>query len=96
VDDFLILDVDKNRLFDLRNQIREFLQFHLKLNLHPKKSEYFSVDGGIDFLGYLVFKSYILLRKSTVKRFLKKLKKQLKIDSVCESRKNILDCKFQS
>ena len=96
MDDFLILDVDKNRLFDLRNQIREFLQFHLKLNLHPKKSEYFSVDGGIDFLGYLVFKSYILLRKSTVKRFLKKLKKQLKTDSVCETRENILDCKFQS
>ncbi|MDD5013402.1 MAG: hypothetical protein PHD93_03375, partial [Candidatus Pacebacteria bacterium] len=30
---------------------------------------------GIDFLGYILYRDYVLLRKSTVKRLLKKMKK---------------------
>ena len=71
-------ELSKHRLFELRNIIKEFLNLYLKLSLHPKKSEYFPVNRGIDFLGYLVFKDYILLRKLTVKRYIKKLKRILK------------------
>lgn len=55
MDDFVILDADKMKLFKLRDLIREFLNDKLNLRLHPKKSEYFPIMRGIDFLGYVVF-----------------------------------------
>ena len=55
MDDFVILDTDKNRLFELRKLIKSFLNDKLNLKLHPKKSEYFPIEKGIDFLGYMVF-----------------------------------------
>ena len=55
MDDFVILDTDKEKLFCLRDLIKNFLNEKLKLNLHPKKSEYFPIIKGIDFLGYTVF-----------------------------------------
>jgi hypothetical protein len=78
MDDFVILDTDKERLFKLKISIKSFLNVDLKLKLHPQKSEYFPVDKGIDFLGYTVFLRYVLLRKSTAKRFLKKLRRKLR------------------
>ncbi len=78
MDDFVILDTDKERLFELRSLIKEFLGTNLKLKLHSKKSEYFPVIRGIDFLGYVVFRNYILLRKSTATRYVRKLRKRLK------------------
>lgn len=78
MDDFVILDTDKEKLFCLRDLVKNFLNEKLKLKLHPKKSEYFPIIKGIDFLGYTVFWNYITLRKSTLKRFEKRLKKQWK------------------
>ena len=96
MDDFIILDTDKHRLFELRNLIKDFLQSKLKLQLHPKKSEYFPINKGVDFLGYIVFPNYILLRKSTVQRFLKKCKKQLKKCLTSKEQQELLNIKFQS
>lgn len=72
MDDFLILGTDKRRLRDERERIRVFLRDTLKLELHPKKSEVFPIDDGIDFLGYVIRGRERLLRKSTVKRIMKK------------------------
>jgi len=83
MDDFLILDFEKKKLHQIKEKIREFLQNKLKLELHPKKANIFQIDKGIDFLGYQIFVSdptgrrpgggiYRLLRKSTVKRFIKR------------------------
>ena len=85
VDDFLILDFDKRNLYRIKEEIHRFLQARLKLELHPKKANIFPADKGIDFLGYQIFVSdptgrrpgggiYRLLRKSTVKRFIKRTK----------------------
>jgi hypothetical protein len=41
----------------------------------PKKAIVFPVSKGVEFLGYRVFADYSILRKSTVKRFVKRLKK---------------------
>jgi len=95
MDDFVILSRDKNELFKLKGLIKEFLETELRLRLHPKKSEYFPIDRGIDFLGYVVFKDWILLRKSTVKRFLNRLKKKLKALGQ-EERLKALDKDFKS
>ncbi len=74
MDDFLILNRDKKNLHNLKQKIKEFLSEKLALTLHPKKANVFPADKGIDFLGYRIFGNYRLLRKSTVKRFLKRTK----------------------
>jgi len=78
MDDFLILDYDKKKLHQIKEIIREFLKSRLKLDLHPKKVNVFPADSGIDFLGYLICGTHRLLRKSTVKRFIKRTKKYKK------------------
>jgi retron-type reverse transcriptase len=75
MDDFLILGKDKKKLAEEREKIRFFLEDNLKLILHPKKSEIFPVDKGVDFLGYVIKGNKRYLRKSTVKRFIRKRKK---------------------
>ena len=72
MDDFLILDFEKKKLHQIKEEIREVLQNRLKLELHPKKANVSPIDKGIDFLGYRIFGNYRLLRKSTVKRFVKR------------------------
>ena len=74
MDDFVILSTDKKRLHADKKLIEEFLRMTLKLELHPKKSDIFLIERGIDFLGYRVFPHYLTLRKSTVKRRKKKFK----------------------
>lgn len=74
MDDFLILDFDKQKLRQIKKEIREFVENKLKLKMHPKKANISLVGEGIDFLGYRIFGNYRLLRKSTVKRFIKRTK----------------------
>lgn len=77
MDDFLILNRDKKRLNLIKEQIKIFLRDRLNLELHPKKAQIFPIEKGIDFLGYVVKDGYCLLRKSTIKRFLKKRKQYM-------------------
>jgi len=72
MDDFLILGLDKKHLHEDKERIRIFLRDRLKLEMHPKKAEIFPIDRGIDFLGYVLSDGKRFLRKSTVKRFMKK------------------------
>ena len=72
MDDFLILDYNKKELHRVKEEIREFLRDKLKLELHLKKANVFPVEKSIDFLGYRIFGDYRLLRRSTVKRFIKR------------------------
>ena len=72
MDDFLILGLDKKRLHEDKKRIQIFLCNNLKLIMHPKKAEIFPIDTGIDFLGYVIYDHKRFLRKSTVKRFIKK------------------------
>ncbi len=76
MDDFAILDFNKRKLHQIREEIREFLKNKLNLELHPKKANIFPAEKGIDFLGYQIFGTYRLLRKSTVKRFIKRIKQK--------------------
>ena len=76
MDDFLILGYNKKELFKIKEEIKNFLLAELKLDMHPKKCNIFPASKGVDFLGYRIFVNYRLLRKSTVKRFIKRTKKQ--------------------
>ena len=70
-DDFITFGKSKHELYTLNSLIKEFIHNELKLKL--SKSSVFSVNRGIDFLGYRHFPSYILIRKSTVKRMKRRL-----------------------
>jgi hypothetical protein len=72
MDDFLILGTDKKHLYEDKERIKIFLRDRLKLELHPKKAEIFPIDRGLDFLGYVLKDGGRRLRKSTIKRFMKK------------------------
>jgi RNA-directed DNA polymerase len=73
MDDFLILGTDKAHLSMVRESIRAFLRNRLKLTLHPKKAEIAPIAKGVEFLGYVLYgNGHRRLRKSTVKRFVKK------------------------
>ena len=73
VDDAVTLDNDKSRLFEAREQFVEYISA-LRLRLHPDKSQIFPVEQGTDFLGYRIFPTHRLIRKSNVKRFRRKLR----------------------
>jgi len=74
VDDFVLLYKERSQLKKWRAEIKEFLKNKLQLKMHPQKQEIFPAKIGIDFLGYHIFISHILVRQSTVQRFLCRLK----------------------
>ena len=72
VDDFILLAPDKETLLEWREQIRQFLQDTLQLSLkeitEPKR-----VTTGADFLGYIIYPHYRLVRRRVVGNFWEKL-----------------------
>ncbi|RLC65118.1 MAG: RNA-dependent DNA polymerase [Chloroflexi bacterium] len=72
-DDFCLFHNDKGWLNEMSDKIRRFL--HSKLKLELSKCDLFPVSRGVDFLGYRHFPKYILVRKSTVKRIRRGLKR---------------------
>lgn len=88
-DDFVILSRNREFLVKLVPRISEYIERELKLQLHPNKVSVRKIHKGVDFLGYVVFPTHILLRTKTKKRMLKKVrikKKELRAKAI--SRKN--------
>jgi hypothetical protein len=71
VDDFIILG-DKN-IYEDTDKIRQFLKDKLDLKLSEKKVRFQPVEMGIDFLGYFIKPSHILVRRKVVGRFKDKM-----------------------
>lgn len=69
VDDFYIVDTDKERLQKAIEQIREFLKQELGLTLHPKKIVLRRVEDGVEFLGAIVRPYYRHVTKRTTRKF---------------------------
>jgi retron-type reverse transcriptase len=65
VDDFILLDQSRERLIELREKIREFLESRLALEL---KSDFTlkRVSEGSNFLGYIVRPDYVLVRNRVI------------------------------
>jgi len=78
MDDFLVLSHNKEYLKELRNKIKVFLEKNLKLQPHPRKSNIFRADFGLDFVGYVIYPDKTILRKKAIRRYKKRHKKRLK------------------
>ena len=74
VDDFVIVHNSKSQLKIWKNEIEEFLKAKLKLELHPNKVSIKTLASGIDFLGWVNFPDYRILRNTTKNRILNKIK----------------------
>ena len=75
VDDFVILHEDEKTLQQWKDEIDEFLNETLKIELHPEKSRIIRAEQGVTLLGFRIFHRYKLLKKSNARRILKRLDK---------------------
>lgn len=73
-DDFVIISPYKAWLKGIINPIQIFLSENLKLELHPGKIFIKTINSGVDFLGWVNFPDHRILRTTTKRRMLKKLK----------------------
>lgn len=81
-DDFVFLSHYKNELEKFVPKINNFLKTELKLNLHPDKLFLKTVSSGIDFLGWVHFSKYRVLRTKTKQRIFKKVRKNISEQSL--------------
>jgi len=73
MDDFALFDDSKKILWTYKKKIIDFLS-KLRFILNPKKQSVIPVNIGVDFLGYRIYPSHRLARKSTVYRYIRRLK----------------------
>ncbi len=73
-DDFVILSENKNWLEKQIPKIRDFLRSKLKLELHENKVFIKTLASGIDFLGWVHFPDHRVLRTTTKRRMIKRIK----------------------
>lgn len=74
VDDMVLLSNSKQELHQWRIKIDDVLQV-LRVRIHPRKANIYTVYEGVDILGYRVFPSYRLLRNDNGYRFARRLRK---------------------
>src|SRR5262249_18008030 len=67
-DDFVIISEERKYLEDLLPKLQKFLFEKLHLELLPKKITIRKYHEGVDFLGYVIFPHFTLLRAKTKKR----------------------------
>lgn len=73
-DDFVILSDDRAWLENQVPVIKEFLWARLNLEVHPNKLFIKTMSSGVDFLGWINFPGYKVLRRATKMRMFRKLK----------------------
>ena len=73
-DDFVILADDKDWLHEVKAHMAEYLA-SLRLKLHPTKCQVFPVMDGTDFLGYRIFPTHRRIRKDSVTRFRRRMRR---------------------
>ena len=81
-DDFIILSENKKYLEDIIKLISYFLQIKLKLQIHPDKIYIKTLSSGIDFLGWVHFVNYRVLRTKTKKRMFERLKNNPNLETL--------------
>ena len=73
-DDFVILSRNKAWLEELLPPIGDFLKEQLALELHADKILIKTISSGVDFLGWVNFHNYRVLRAKTKRRLIKAIK----------------------
>lgn len=72
-DDFIFLSLNHERLLETIPRVEGFLTEKLKLTLHPKKIIFETIASGVDFLGWVNFPCYRVLRRATQRRMITRI-----------------------
>jgi hypothetical protein len=75
-DDFVLVAERREDLCAMQPKIEGFLREKLALTLHPKKIILRPIHQGIDFLGYVIFPTHLVLRTKTKHRIFAKLQQK--------------------
>lgn len=81
-DDFVILSDSKNELEMIIPLIKDFLNFNLKLQLHPQKLFIKTYASGVDFLGWVHFPNHRQIRTTTKRRIFRQMKNYPSPDTI--------------
>ena len=84
-DDFVVLSHDKDMLYELLPKMGDFLEEHLKLNLHPDKVSINTIASGVDFLGWIHFPDHRVLRTTTKRRMIKRIQERKENEATLRS-----------
>lgn len=95
-DDFLIVSKSPEDLKEILKKVEKYLAFNLKLTLHPNKIKIRRFSWGIDWLGYVLYPGYRVLRPRTQRRMDKKIKKAVSDYLDGKMSRNILQSVFAS
>ncbi len=97
VDDFIILCDSKKELHNYECRIKQFLKCKLHLDM-PKHKTYINlINNGVDFIGYKIFPQFVKIRKSNIKRFIRRTKNNVYLYNKCKLDENSLEssiCSF--
>lgn len=85
MDDMVILGSDKEELHEIRRSVEKYLNDKLKLELKDNYQVFPTRVRGVDFVGYRFFDDYTLLRKSTCKKFKRRMNRIRKKDDISYS-----------
>lgn len=72
-DDFVLLADNRDQLKEWEQAIRDFLKIELALKLNSKARKLQPVSNGINFLGYIVRRDYLLIRRRVIGNLREKL-----------------------
>ncbi len=75
VDDFVLLSDNIDTLIKWRQDIETFLAEKLLLRLHPNRRKLQPISNGIDFLGYIIRRDYILVRRRVINNLKSRLRR---------------------
>lgn len=75
MDDFVLFSDDKTQLHAWKAAIQDFLGQKLRLLLHDRKSVVFPTRVGLDFCGFRLYPTHRRLRRASVRRFVRRLRR---------------------
>lgn len=78
MDDILFFHTDKDQLRAWQDAMTTFLRNELYLTINPHKVRLYPTRVGVDFVGYVIYPDHIRLRGSSVRRFKKRYRRQLR------------------
>jgi RNA-directed DNA polymerase len=78
MDDFVLFDRDKTRLWGMRFLIEDFLRKELKLRLKPRSIVHLRTEEGLGFLGMSIYPNLIRMRTENLGRALRKMRRKIR------------------
>ena len=76
MDDFVLFSDSKRLLHQWRAEIEAYLARRLRLVMHPRKSTIIPTHTGLDFCGFRLYHTHRRLRRSAVRRFVRRFRRQ--------------------